>query len=359
MASQECAASVNLALNVDCAAVTECSITTWYPLHRSGQTFKTRLVPLSEAFVAYLQSDGPCVLPATARGAAVGSRGRTAVDDDCELSDGSDGDDDGGGAPRFPGVEAAIDVAIAAVGGVAFCKLNWSAPRDAAWMAGGNLRCSSAADVFALVAASEFAAHDACRAYDRCLDAGDPDVVRCVLTLALRAWRDLDASREFRCFVLDERVVAACQRKVDATFEDLDDDRILAAARATIIDLFDGGTLSLPRHCVVDVAIQGARAFLVDVNVASSDTDPLLFTWPDLLRLRRPVDANAPRPPTGDFELRVVDATTPVRPSEMSSFRAPLDVAAMAEAGGLDQLLAAMQAQQRSDSTSSSDGAGG
>ena len=257
-------------------------------------------------------------------------------------------------------------VLSADLGGVAFCKLNWSAPRDAAWLTGGSLRCECAGDAFALLAASEFAKHDACRAYARCGDVAEPDAVRCDLVLAFRAWQDLDPAREFRCFVLDGRLVAACQRKIDAAFDDLaaaaadelgeddDGDRVLDGVRRKIAALLDSG-LDLPRHCVVDVAVQGARATLVDVNVASEDTDPLLFTWPELLDLRATTVA-APRPSSSAFELRVVDADSPaVQPSELSSFRAPLDVAAIAEAGGLDELLAAMQQQQRLDGDSSSE----
>ena len=353
-------------LRVECADVTACSISHWYPLNKKA-TFATRVVPLSEAFVAFLGSDGPMVLPETSKGARVGSRGATAVDDDCELSDDDgDDDDDERGALRFPEVEAAAEAAIAELGGVAFCKLNWSAPRDAAWLTGGSLRCECAGDAFALLAASEFAKHDACRAYARCVDAAEPDAVRCDLVLAFRAWQDLDPAREFRCFVLDGRLVAACQRKIDAAFDDLaaaaadelgeddDGDRVLDGVRRKIAALLDSG-LDLPRHCVVDVAVQGARATLVDVNVASEDTDPLLFTWPELLDLRATTVA-APRPSSSAFELRVVDADSPaVQPSELSSFRAPLDVAAIAEAGGLDELLAAMQQQQRLDGDSSSE----
>ena len=77
-----------------CADVTQCSICHWYPLNKK-HTFKTIVVPASRAFVEFLGSDGPMVIPETAKGARVASRGRTAVDDDCELSD-----DESAPAPR-------------------------------------------------------------------------------------------------------------------------------------------------------------------------------------------------------------------------------------------------------------------
>ena len=119
-----------------------CSIAAWYDAHKNV-TFKTVLVPLPPNVVAWLRSDGPCVLPRTKYGARVTARTHNR-DDDCELSD----SDDDGAAPHFPAVEKAIDEAIAAVGGAAFVKLNCSAPKDAAWL--GSLECATAGDAFAL-----------------------------------------------------------------------------------------------------------------------------------------------------------------------------------------------------------------
>ncbi|KAH8096446.1 hypothetical protein JL720_3818 [Aureococcus anophagefferens] len=228
----------NAAPTLTCADVTQCSICHWYPLNKK-HTFKTIVVPASRAFVEFLGSDGPMVIPETAKGARVASRGRTAVDDDCELSD-----DESAPAPRFPDDEAA---------------------------------CECAGDVFALLAASEFARHDVGRAYDGCGDGGDADAIKCDAVVALRAWRDLEPSREFRCFLLDGVLVAACQRRVDEVFEEFDDDdgSALRGVKAGIAKLVDAG-VDVPRDCVLDVALDGRRAYLVDVGPPVA-TDPLLF----------------------------------------------------------------------------------
>ena len=176
-------------------------------------------------------------------------------------------------APRrtFPAVEQAeIDAAIAAVGGSAFVKLNWSAPKDAAWL--GSLECATAGDAFALLAASSLVKDDAARAGE-------------VVVLAVRRFVSVEPSREFRCFVLDGRLVAACQRRVDTVFRDLSDEATVSEMRARLRAFFDRA-LSLPTHCVVDVVIE-RRSTLVDVNVAAQRTDPLLFEWGDVLALRR------------------------------------------------------------------------
>ena len=310
-----------------------CSIAAWYDAHKNV-TFKTVLVPLPSNVVAWLRSDGPCVLPRTKYGARVTARTQNR-DDYCELSD----SDDEGNAPHFPAVEGEIDAAIAAVGGSAFVKLNWSAPRDAAWL--GSLECATAGDAFALLAASSLVKDDAARALN--------------VVLAVRRFVSVEPSREFRCFVLDGRLVAACQRRVDTVFRDLSDESTLSDMRARLRAFFDRA-LRLPTHCVVDVVIERRSTYLVDVNVAAQRTDPLLFDWGDVLALRRS-ERNGPRPPSQTFELRVVEASDAVRASALSSFRAPLDVAAIADAGGLDELVRRSRLDDSSSSASSASSA--
>ena len=92
---------------------------------------------------------------------------------------------------------------------------------------------------------------------------------------------------------------------------------------------------------------------MVDVNVAAQRTDPLLFEWADVLALRRS-DGNGPRPPSATFELRVVEASDAVRASALSSFRAPLDVSAIADAGGLDELVRRSRLDDEEDESSAS-----
>ena len=122
--------------------------------------------------------------------------------------------------------------------------------------------------------------------------------------------------------------------------------------RARLRAFFDRA-LRLPTHCVVDVVIERRSTYLVDVNVAAQRTDPLLFEWADVLALRRSSDRNGPRPPSQTFELRVVEASDAVRASALSSFRAPLDVAAIADAGGLDELVRRSRLDDSSSSASS------
>ena len=51
--------------------------------------------------------------------------------------------------------------AIDSLGGEVFCKLNWSAPRDATWISLGNsLKCTTPAQVYLLLKSSEFVQYD-------------------------------------------------------------------------------------------------------------------------------------------------------------------------------------------------------
>jgi len=60
----------------------------------------------------------------------------------------------------FPELEAALTAGIEALGGTVCPKLNWSVPRDAAWVNGGTLRCETAGDVMLLLKSSDFVQHD-------------------------------------------------------------------------------------------------------------------------------------------------------------------------------------------------------
>ena len=75
------------------------------------------------------------------------------------------------------------------------------------------------------------------------------------VVLAVRRFVSVEPSREFRCFLLDGRLVAACQRRVDTVFRDLSDESTLSDMRARLRAFFDRA-LRLPTHCVVDVVIE-------------------------------------------------------------------------------------------------------
>lgn len=191
------------------SSLERCSFDKWYPALRKV-SIKSVVLPLSHDFVAHLLADG------------------IFVDNNSEDSDdGDQGEDDWSAAasrPRFPELEQNITDAIEELGGTVFPKLNWSAPKDAAWLLGGNLKCVSAQDVVTLLQSSDHVAHDLCEARRACAlpspqnDASDSGDAAAYAwrnhswVLVLRKWSNLRTSNEFRCFSVGGRLIAASQR---------------------------------------------------------------------------------------------------------------------------------------------------
>ncbi|KAL6848306.1 hypothetical protein ACP4OV_022434 [Aristida adscensionis] len=171
-----------------------CQIQEWYPAFRR-HTVPTVVIPLPAAFLRYLagqtaypgpgEPDGepvPFLLPAVASGRQPFAPLHAHLPDpdsqlNCGLFFGSGGDnvydpdDDNPLRPAFPELEAAVDAAIADLGGAALPKLNWSAPKDATFMAAdGTIRCSCFAEVAMLLRASDCVAHDLVSARRSCED---------------------------------------------------------------------------------------------------------------------------------------------------------------------------------------------
>ncbi|CAI5473369.1 unnamed protein product [Closterium sp. Yama58-4] len=153
------------------ADVLACQIQSWYPAFRSV-SLRTEIVPLPPEFVDYLLSDG-IFLPASCK--ALPTRMRVgeweAHCDDYEGMKEEDDEADEPDVPSFPALEAAVDAAIARLGGAVLPKLNWSCPKDVGWLsATGTPKCSNAQEVFLLLKASDSLTYDLCHAFDSCVD---------------------------------------------------------------------------------------------------------------------------------------------------------------------------------------------
>ncbi|CAL4957690.1 unnamed protein product [Urochloa decumbens] len=186
-----------------------CQIQEWYPAFRR-HSIPTVIIPLPVAFLRYLagqvaypspnaDADGgsdeeplPFLLPAITSGrqpfAPIHAHHPDPVSllsSDSELFFGSsaeevhDPDADHPHRPEFPDLEAAVDAAIAELGGAALPKLNWSAPKDATFMsADGTARCTCFAEVAMLLRASDCVAHDLTSARKSCEDFPRPEGAR-------------------------------------------------------------------------------------------------------------------------------------------------------------------------------------
>ncbi|KAF3000971.1 hypothetical protein E8E13_009277 [Curvularia kusanoi] len=267
--------------------ILNCSFHNWHPKYRAV-TPKARLVPLPSAFIDYLKSDG-IVLPPEENDNATWS------DDDSGIFSGADNNEGGDEEQADPSVHwrdthEAIETTIEELGGKVAPKLNWSAPKDATWIAATNsMECSSPNDIYLLLKSSDFITHDLAHAFDDTADQSttpDPEIA---YHLVLRKWINLNPSVEFRCFVRNRQLIALCQRDLnhfDFLFNMQD------KLRQLIQEFFDSKLRdSFPDpNFTFDVYIPPPhdKVWVVDFNPWAMRTDPLLFSWMELLTLEVP-----------------------------------------------------------------------
>ncbi|KAK0548929.1 hypothetical protein OC846_001390 [Tilletia horrida] len=345
----------------------------WYPFHRSHAPRAT-VINLSEVqpeFIPWLES-GSFVLPddpaeaETSSSSTGPSRSReweTAPDEavtapepvpvpaqsegqgDEDQSEDSSDEADALPAPTFPALHARLLQIIQKYDGAIFPKLNWSAPRDAAWIVpGATLRCTNPQDIYLLLKSSDFVATDIAQARELYLEPSPTSITADMEAMALQRRQQhqtsspplylvikqhyaFPTSHEFRCFVHRRRFIAISQRDTATAFPHLQP----AAARRTIRKLItnfwkerihhpsppsstsaaEGQTsqqgdqpaptteadheadsrvppTALLRDYVFDVYLTRdmGRVFLVDLAPwGIARTDPLLWEWDELERL--------------------------------------------------------------------------
>lgn len=199
-------------------------------------------------------------------------------------------------------------------------KLNWSSPKDAAWISPhqNTVKCTTPNDIYLLLKSSNFITHDLDHAFDGTV--ATASFTNSASTshsglgfqpvLVLRSFFNPQTSMEFRCFVKQRSLVAITPR-------DPNHYAFLKSIRPTIIarvkDLFDSKLrftfpdgnfcfdVYLPetRPINFDDSDDGAddaedpgkkvgRARLIDINPWAPRTDTLLFGWEELLEIHVP-----------------------------------------------------------------------
>eukprot|EP00439_Symbiodinium_sp_Y106_P032313 s6575_g3.t2 len=305
--------------------VLACQFASWFPTFRDV-TFKSEILPLSEDFVKYLLADGihvPVSKPQESDGASDGSWG--------SGGDSANEAQDLEGVFDFPELEDSVRSAISRLNGQVLPKLNWSAPKDAHWIH-GSLKCTTPAEVFTLLKASDFVSHDLCHAFDHCGPSARrrPDD----FTLVLRRWHSLHDSSEFRAFVKDTDLLAISQRQTGCFFEHLMNKEEVEAIQAAIQEFFEQKMqerFRLKRY-VFDVYVDippRRRVWLVDLSPWGPTTDACLFDWDDLAEMSA---ASAP-------ELRVVQSEAERRGRLENFHQIPLELAELSSKEGLSELI--------------------
>jgi hypothetical protein len=256
-------------------------------------TPKARLVPLPGAFLDYLREDG-IILPPDDTDNAQWSDNDSGIfsgaDNDANDDEGPDYDP----SANWPDTHEAIEAVIAELGGKVVPKLNWSAPKDATWMSATNsMECQTANEIYLLLKSSDFVTHDLEHAFD---DTDDQEETADMKTevpyhLVLRKWITLNPALEFRCFVRNRKLMAICQRDLNH-FEFLF--KMQDKLGSVIQEFFDirlRDTFPDPNF-TFDVYIPPPhdRVWLIDFNPWALRTDPLLFSWLEILTMPEPAE---------------------------------------------------------------------
>lgn len=226
-------------------------------------------------------------------------------------------------------VHERIKATIDELGGKVVPKLNWSAPKDATWINPTNsMECRSPNDIYLMLKSSDFVTHDLEHAFDDTVDDDDaqvsaeqkdpttpttataaptsvaaeiqpqpaPSSATIPYHLILRKYFQLNPSLEFRCFARHRRLLCLCQRDLNH-FPFLSDLR--PKLLASIQTFFDKHLRdSFPdENFVFDVYVPPPhdRVWLVDVNPWAQRTDPLLFSWLEILNWVEPPKAEVVR----------------------------------------------------------------
>ncbi|KAK0273781.1 hypothetical protein LTS00_015713, partial [Friedmanniomyces endolithicus] len=187
-----------------------------------------------------------------------------------------------------------IKATIAELGGVVVPKLNWSAPKDATWInAGNSMECRTPNDIYLLLKSSDFVTHDLERAFDDTVitpGAGaEQEGEEIPYCLVLRKAFQLNPSLELRCFVRNRRLLCLCQRDMNyypflAGLEGRIRGVIQEFFDSRVRDTFEDGDF------VMDVYVPApyGRCWVVDFNPWAGRTDPLLFSWLEVLTMEEP-----------------------------------------------------------------------
>lgn len=277
--------------------ILNCSYHEWHPKYKAI-TPKARLIPLTDPFLDYLRADG-IILPDDDDDPPV-----TWSDNDSGVfsseteTDDTDGANDGERdiAAQWRDVHNNIKATIKELGGNVVPKLNWSAPKDATWInAGNSMECRNPGDVYLLLKSSDFVTHDLGHAFDDCVEDGPSPQID--YHLVLRKTVQLNPSLEFRCFVRNREILGICQRDQNH-FEFLF--KMQDKLRERIQHFFEKRlkhTFPDPNFAFdVYIPPPHERVWLIDVNPWALRTDPLLFSWLELLTMPGPSASTSQQP---------------------------------------------------------------
>ena len=296
-------------------------------------TPKARLIPLSASFLSYLRADGIILHPQKTLSKIYKNTDGGGKEEEGEEDEEEDEAIDPSEA--WLDIHEKIRTTISELGGSVMPKLNWSAPKDATWISATNsMACSTPNDIYLLLKSSDFITHDLEHVFDDCEDESedesesanddeessvDEPLSKVPFHLALRKTIPaFNPALEVRCFVRSRHLLCMCQRDLNH-FDFLP--RLIPKLRSLIQDFFDKNLKrSFPDdNFVFDGYIPPPhdRVWLVDVNPWAQRTDPLLFSWMEILNMRGEEQDGANELQNGVFRLALNGHTTINRGSDL------------------------------------------
>ncbi|XP_064198633.1 translation initiation factor eIF2 assembly protein [Anguilla rostrata] len=307
--------------------VVNCQFSVWYPIFKK-HTIKSLILPLPQNVIEYLLDDGTLVVAESednTQQSSTNTAGCENEEEDIQWSD--DETTTTVTAPEFPEFNAKVQEAINLLGGHVFPKLNWSAPRDANWIALNNsLQCQSLRDIFLLFKSSDFIAHDFTQPFLLCSDdSPDPEIS---YELVLRKWSELIPGGEFRCFVKENKLIGISQRDYTQYYQHIYKQQ--DAICSSILDFFKEHVQYkfLEEDFVLDVYRDSwGRVWLIDLNPFGEVTDSLLFTWEELTSghnlMTNQMEGDPAQQEVPAFRYTTSEVT--FQPSPCLSYRIPRD----------------------------------
>lgn len=305
-----------------------CSYSQWYPLFKSHTVESKIIAPLPKQFLEYLASES-IKLPAQGdyiQNIEINSENEYS---DWEEDEHDTEDDDEPNrvisTSDFKELHESIVKHIQELGGKVTPKLNWSAPKDAKWiMPDNSIRCNHVNDVYLLLNSSDHIVDDLDYPFAASETKPAEDVQ---YELVLRKWLDVNPALEFRVFVKESKIVGISQRDLNhyiylESIQDKLKDKILEFIYNSVVPNLKN-KLSLDKY-IVDVYVPRPynKVNIIDVNPFTRKTDPLLFTWNELLLI------DTAGEDTDNYEFRLVNETNLGRfaKKEYSESQVPLDV---------------------------------
>ncbi|KAG6932381.1 cell division cycle 123, partial [Chelydra serpentina] len=305
--------------------VLHCQFSAWYPRFRA-LTIRSAILPLPQNVKDYLLDDGTLVV--SGRDDPPTCSQEDSDDDQAEEIQWSDDENTTTlTAPEFPEFALKVQEAITSLGGSIFPKLNWSAPRDAHWIAmNSSLKCKTLSDIFLLFKSSDFITRDFTQPFIHCTD-DTPDP--CLeYELVLRKWSELIPGAEFRCFVKENKLIGISQRDYTQYYEHISkqNDEICRCIQKFFKKHIQYKFLD--EDFVFDVYRDSmSKVWLIDFNPFGEVTDSLLFTWEELTSGKnlKGDHSEGEAMEQDDPAFRCTNSKVTVQPSPYLSYRLPKD----------------------------------